>query len=634
MDAATHQIVARLRQRLRGFLRGSPGWTAEFRKAKRARRPTIWAILGATLGVATLIPLMGFICPLACIRVLADMGGIDLLLGLVGLAATAGSLLLVNALKSALGQSRTLSVFSHLPVDDERIARRLWWGVPALGCVGLWFTGLAYGFVAWSEGFDTAGWMVALGLAAVQWAAAVALATVLLLSRPRWRYGELAIALFALTGALIAALAVNPGVIRAPVVAELLYRLLPAGWISGALGKGFIGGRLEAWWGLAPIGLLIATTPATLRRLAALYEVREFSFRPDAEAQATITGWLGPPETPADEEMDQPTSIEERLDGLLAGRERIAPVPDVIERIRRREFLAEFNWPAEGMIERVAANLLSDRERAIIGFLTAGRPRWTQSWAHMLVALPIGIVIGLLGVVGPWIVVHLLAWAAVTAVAVGPWRGCQWRACGGTFLPHSAIMPIEYREAAKAIFKTGIVRCLFALPILLIGSLYLAGPAGVRLEAAALGAIGFTGLLVVCLPLVSMTVLSAGLRFPTMNRWTWMLVIVPVALLIVGLAGVGMVIAWFTGGAGWRFGVAGLGLVAGGSLGLSSFFSVLHRRGRVDLVTSRLSSIEQKAIANYEKAERARLRADILREHYGVLWWLRRDLRRWAARTE
>ena len=59
------------------------------------------------------------------------------------LAATAGSLLLASALRAALEQSRTLSVFSHLPLEDEQIARRLWWTVPGLACVGLWFMGLA-----------------------------------------------------------------------------------------------------------------------------------------------------------------------------------------------------------------------------------------------------------------------------------------------------------------------------------------------------------------------------------------------------------------------------------------------------------------------------------------------------------
>ena len=634
MDAATDQIVTRLDQTLRELLRRSPGWSAEFRKAKRARRPTIWAILGATIAVVVFVPLMAFAAPLAIIGMLANFGGIDLLLGLAGLAATAGSLLLASALRAALEQSRTLSVFSHLPIEDERIARRLWWTVPGLACVGLWFMGLAYGYVAWSEGCGLFGWLMVLSLAVAQWATAVAVATALLLSRPRWPYGELCVGLFALTGALVAGLAVNPLVVRGPVVTELLYRVIPAGWISGALGNGFLGGRLEAWWGLVPIVLLVATTPATMRRLAGLYEVQEYSYRPDAEAQATIVGWLGP--ATADTEDDpagQPLSVEERLNSLLAGRERPLPPATVVEQIRQREFLERRDWTSTGIVERVAAAILTERERTIIDFLTGGRPGWTQAWAMMLVWLPIAIVVSLIGFVGPWIVFHVLGWASISAVAVGPWRGCSWRACGGTFLPHFAIVPIEYREAARAMFKVGLVRCLFVLPILMIVALYLAKPANVRPETAVIGTLAVVGLLILGLPLVSTSVLSAGLRMPTMNRWTWLLVFVPVVLTLAALGGVGVALVGLMGG-GLQWTAGGLAVAAASILGLNGFFSLAHRRGRVDLASTRLSSFEQKAAAMFEKAERARLRGDVAREQYGRLWWLRRDLRRWAARTE
>src|SRR5579863_1134540 len=153
-------IDRRLRRRIRPLLRASPSLWAEYKKARRARRPPLAMILLMPFTFIVGMPMLFFGVPVFLAWRCVEIGGTDYLLAASGWSSLVVALFIAWLTQLALfGQTQLLAL---LPIADSAIARRA--QVRVL-IVSLFFVVLVihpFAFAAWYNGMPVGGWVLAI----------------------------------------------------------------------------------------------------------------------------------------------------------------------------------------------------------------------------------------------------------------------------------------------------------------------------------------------------------------------------------------------------------------------------------------------------------------------------------------
>ena len=616
------QIDRRLQQAVGTAIAASPPLRNEYRRARRARRPSLWKIFYCALLFVTSGPMVFVVLPLIMLAGVHDQWAADEVLAIVAVLSTFASLVGAQFFVLRLRKAKAISVLSHFPARDAEIARQVWREPAAWSLALLYVSVLAFGYLAWKNAFGFGGWSLAAALATLQWLTCLATGTILAVFLPRFPFQA---AYF-----LVLLAAFIYGQLGAPHAADVtiaIYVVLPAGWVNAVLGLAFLQQIAPAWWAAVAAMTWIACLVLALRRLARVYVIRELAFPPDSEACAT----LAPP-------FALRESLFARLYDLLfpwfakirEGEDPQLSDAEAERRIRGGSFLRPTVRPRSKWIERIVDYWLTDRERGILELLTANRARWSTWWWSLAFggmtagflfgagALPVAgnagaaaIMVGCLSLFGVW---------------TGPWPGFRTKECAGAFLPYFAVLPIGFDEITRVMLKAGLVRCLtlFVLVVLLAAAGI--GALNLNLRTAILGLTVYASLLAVLQGWAICFYLSLGMRFPDLRLKTLGWHVAPILLILGSLfVGVPLVIVGLTQrvpGADYFF-ASGILILASSSWANWRLLRTMYHRGMVDLVRNSRSN-EEEMLHVYDAAENRRLRSEELHRRYGWFWWLRR----------
>lgn len=642
MNESAGNIDALLRRRVFQELRRSPALWDEYLRQKKARRPSVWQVLAAALAVIWFVVPLLVVGPYFLFAAMIDAFGTDLLLGLAGMLAAGISFFAAASLLQLLESSKTVAVCSHLPVSDADLAEAVWLRVAGGLLFCFYLFGFAYGVVAYKSGFDVVGWLLAMGLAVVQVPLLIAVGTLLAVNRPRWPYAALGVVSLFSAVALGMAAALFGGRLFPPApLAEALYRITPGGWVGGALGLAYARGVVAAWWGLGAAGLLIAVLVPAVRHLKSIYRVKQFAVRANERVTARLTGPISA--GPRDDDADLPADVV-ALDALFASDSPKLSADELAARIREGTFLRHREPQELGLVERVAYRRITPRDRAVVEFLAAEQTRWTD---YLFNGVMLVGTLGALGLVGlaqnVLMLAGLLAFATMGvvfgspfAVLAGPWPGILKRNSGGVHLTHWVLLPIDYREVSRCMFRTNFLRSLFVVPAVLVTFVIVTGFIGRSPWLGLVLTAGWFALLQVLNAWVVAFNVSGQFQMPPF-RWRKLPLFLP-PVLAFSCIPCGLLFLVLLAGMPFRPtllpAAIAAGLVLGGVLVARYYFQWLYRSGRVDPCANKLSLAEESRPGHLEKWAAIQDRRRIVRKRHGPWWWLRRDLRRWANRTE
>ena len=237
-------------------------------------------------------------------------------------------------------------------------------------------------------------------------------------------------------------------------IAMVLRLGTPPGWvITWFIERGH--GEAEAARWLAPVAVSLVLAWPAWRQLRDKFVVAEAA-----------------PNTP------QMTPVQAMQLAQVAQRNELA-VPHlhgataIEESLKAREFLTARPGLAQGWLDRLIWNRLTERERTLLDFMLLVRPRWAQAWLRGLMCAAGGLLVSLaLRPSRPDL--HWLAAAlggGVLGIMALPLTNGLSRAfgvcpvAGGAPVTFVGCLPIGYREVFRLELKISLVRTLAALPL-------------------------------------------------------------------------------------------------------------------------------------------------------------------------
>ncbi len=526
--ATAFRFEPALRRAVRAAIAESPSLTVDYRRAKRARRPSLWKIFYNSAAVILAGPMMAVGIPLVVIVGIEQHAGADGLFAFGAALSTAISLAGAQFFVSRLRQSKPISVLSHLPVADAGIAHHIWREIAAGSLVVLYPVLLAFGYLAWKNGFGFGGWSLAALLAVIHWLTCLATGTNLAIFQPRFPFKE-ACGLVAVAGLLY----FHAGAPNLVDVTLALYLLVPAGWVNALLGLAFLQQAAQAWWTAAAAILWIALAFLALRRLTQRYVIEELSFPPDAEASASLA-------PPFSRGMSRIARLWEFLCPWWANNraeeEWELSDAEAERQVRTGSFLQPVLRPRSHVIERVVDRWLSDRERIVLEVLTGNRSRWSEWWWMSAFG---GATVSVMQAAGAMLAPFNMGLASLMVGYVsllyfwsGPWPGLRTKECAGAFVAWFSVQPVGFDEISTVMLKVGLVRCLFVFLLVLSLAACGVGPPVFNPQLAVLIAVGYAILLVVLQGWVISFHLSIGMRLPDLRLRTLGWHVLPVVFIV------------------------------------------------------------------------------------------------------
>lgn len=372
--------------------------------------------------------------------------------------------------------SMWMPVTSVLPVSDRRIAWRAWLRCAGLFSIlmGLILSGLP--FVAFAEGVGPFGWCLALAVGLAQWLLAVALATWLAVYWPTFPGATLGI--YGIMGGLLFfPLYYYRGAPGLPIVANVVYSVLPVGWPSAIYSRAYLHGAMWAWWALLPTALVIAAGFAALQRLIGRYRIREFQFISGVPALADSDYWskrvqsidfriLRKLLTPL-----KGAAPKDQAAGVLRTADELGAAADSV-RMRFR-WLARADGASSSVLDRWQQRLLTRRERDVLSYMTADRQSWNRFYPKVLAVNLAGTALAYF--VRPMLPANgtfpLILIVQVLSIAFMYLRGERWLGFaapqfGGACISRYALLPVGFDEISWLMLKIACFRGVFILPLL------------------------------------------------------------------------------------------------------------------------------------------------------------------------
>lgn len=609
MRLRSPKLEHRLKRRVRRELRAIPGW----RRLRRIHRGPLRFNYGW----------LRLLLPLAYVWFLApgtgphEMG-IPLLLAAVALYATGVTFRLSARLIQELRSPDDLMPLACLPLSDQDIFDLQWQRLRSRSLWLLYYFIVAYALAAGLGHFSALGWLTALALALLQWPLALSLAAGLLALGNRRALETTG--LFIMFGCIWLPFVIFSERAHQLVISSLDH-FLPAGWITVAFSQGLLAGDPRAWWWLAPVALLAAASPLLLRRQRRRYILKEVP-------------------ASAGSRLDFDNLVLTGLDDVLLPKP--LPEPEDPSRAFSRQLLEAPDWSRAGFVERLAGRWLTPAQRRAAEFLLGWPPGWTRLWT-VSALMTLAAAIAVLPVAPPW---SWLTLAAALAIAVwflgtggrlwprpfkfsrmiflvlfscliwglalrhlgfspasalvailaypvglyslpflvlGPWRGFTppW---GRPGVYPWALFPISWWDMVALVLKTNLVRCLFALPLLLVMGAIIGFSAGMQIPDPLTGLL--IALKIFCLGLVTLPLLVFFFLVSDRINLRWWGVLL-VIVYTVATIGAGIWLTWILFSSAvlaWQI-LSVLGLAALSTSWLAAY-AAFYWRGTCDLVTT------------------------------------------------
>lgn len=452
-----------------------------YRRVSQARKRPLWRRVAAGFLVAIVVAAF-VIGPLGFLNALIVSGayravGPDSVLVPISVIQSCVACAVGSAILVGLRRSRWMTIVSVLPVRDGRIAWRAWCFVAIGTATVLYPTLWALGFVAFAERLEPVGWWLALAIGLEQWLVAIAVATLL---AARWPQFPMAtVGLYGLLASLLFFMIyLSGGALGLPILAAVVYAVLPAGWLNAVFGRAALAGVGWDWWALVPAALVVAAGAFSLLKLLRSYRIREFRFLSGVPALADSELWTG-----------RTASLDFRFRFLGnklwfltdAATEcyasptvaRSADEAAAVVRSRFRSFARAHEAPKR-CLNRWQARLLTARETDLLAYMTADGLTWNHRYPKYLAFHVACMALALLlpaaqprfeyAILLP---IAQLMMILQLSTRSGAWFGFSAAPFGGACVSRYALLPAGLDELARMMLKLAAFRCLLLLPELL-----------------------------------------------------------------------------------------------------------------------------------------------------------------------
>jgi hypothetical protein len=247
---------------------------------------------------------------------------------------------------------------------------------------------------------------------------------------------------------------------------RLLSIVLPAGWANALFEYCAKGSPERLLFLAAPVGMLAFTALLLAQRLKAGYPRFELTFileRTFAEEIAQNTNQQ--PAPLYGEDLEHPSA------DYLRSREQFAAIRNQAL-IESQHGAPLFDWQTAAWPVRLAARWMTPRERVIAYFLKAGHPNFSDKrWRFVAGFTALGVLFCLLSASLPFglsAVPFIASALAGTPLFGGNWPSFVPAHVGFVNLPFTAVYPISFREASKAVAKMNSMLILTFAPVALI----------------------------------------------------------------------------------------------------------------------------------------------------------------------
>lgn len=477
------QVMARIKASptlKRDHWRANGGWQA------------IGLLAFGLLVMVTLVPVLllalPFLAGTSIVQRADDPGfrkGIELLVAALSMAVSIGH---AGWLMRELTASRSVAIFSHLPISDAIFLRNrcrysllltLTFLIPCTAfSAGVWYA---------SKLTPADSWIV-FGLGLSTWLTVVAFSLIVpgwipRLSQPTGIAGIVGSAILAVVlGAISGVMKLVPF----NAVAGTALLLLPTGWPILMVEEVVFRNDSRVWWLLIPMSISIVAAWFAWRRMSDRYVIHEIEHvdggigevvlqRPNAGVEVDFEPENADKARSAIQiELDESPSITARFRRWIVG-DRPQELPtelteaEAADKVRSCDFLTAFDWEKCGPIERFVGMLLNDRERCLAELLVAGDPAW--SWRAALVLGGCSAASMFVFVVDQQFNTNLLGVVTIFIgiyIGVGfmerSWPACVWKARSGHSCSLTGFLPVNHADLNRIAMVLGAVRSAVIFP--------------------------------------------------------------------------------------------------------------------------------------------------------------------------
>jgi hypothetical protein len=561
-------FVRRLRTRVRASVKASPALRRERKRTKIGwRHRHSWLRALRFLGpVVVVVMVLTGVAP--------EKAGAVLVLW--------SALITINRagqLAELLHAPGPLSVFYFFPTTNDAVFRHQV-GLAVRSSLWLGADWLALGLAVAIRSSSSAAWCAAPLFAVAQWAVALAVAATLVRWRPRLPYGLFATVLYLLFFITVRTFDAPSAISNyAGQVLRAFERATPAGWLERAF-TGAVQGDALGW--CVPLGLGAAAGALlwwhwSARRLTFSLE-RIFNYDANAPADPAEPRWISADAAPDDyfPQTDEPLPPAEPtapvdLAAFAGALSHVLDQPAGLALFRR------------GVLERVVTRLLTLRQRTLVDFLQPQGFGWSRGWLLALALIAGARLLHVVGFSGGWPVTLVFGSVGFFALPLfgGTWLGFNARDAIQARIGLNSFAPVGFWETARLLLTVAALRCLAALPLLLLAIRFGVEAAPLPWSESLGWAIRVLVAVLALQPLWVIVAFSKNSNDSSSRGWfTALLVLALLAgVLLVGAAGVALFAL-----DGIRPALVAGAILLGYNYGALWFYGFAYNRGVFDLV--------------------------------------------------
>jgi hypothetical protein len=446
-------IESRLKALVYLRLSKSPALRRKLCEEEAARQMTFPQFVAGCLAALIWVGKLA-IFPLAIVPQTAAVQGPDGLLAAQSILGAVTTLYLASIISATLHASRNVTVLSHLPATDFRMALHSYnqqiWPLIGVSYAHLWvYLQYLTNDPRLSNHLELA-LPLTVGQLILYWATAVILVRYLpsgILNQSFINFAPYLVLAFCWQQTRLMPTAVNTSL-----------WLLPSGWLNAILLWSDQPGGSIYYALLLPYLLWCGLAVSCVNGILGRYRIREFSIRRGEEIAVELEG--------------SPTAGQQAfLDEQSAERNRLPPLEsasDAAKRyreiVRSRRFIEQERWARIGWIEWLVFVSMSERSRIIIETLTSHHISWTSAWWTMLwlsgLAWSVGTLLNLGLTVG-----GILLVIGFIYLVNGFWPAFRLRSLGGMYGSQIYGLPLGIDETFSTFMKVALIRLGAALVV-------------------------------------------------------------------------------------------------------------------------------------------------------------------------
>ena len=472
-------VERRLRDRVRQIVRASPALWLEYKKARRANRPSLYNVLVTVLLLAGGMPMLFGAIPILEALSLEQKGGLDLVPAGYCLSAIGAMMLVADGVLRMTWLSSEQALYLHLPISDGAIVRTAIGSTAAASVCWFLIGAWPFGFIAWRLKCSLAESLIAVLFCLGQWLAVVASGVVLARHLPKKEWYAPAGAMMTLGGPFL--LLMISGA-QAHSFADALYAGTPSGWLAAAWMRGWLGANPWAWLGMLPAAAVLIESWRVWREWPARHIAAE---QPTPRVSAKR-------QVPSHMDGVRPTFSWLQWYGWIRGdwadHDMTEAHVDVItKQIRSRAFLQTGRLFGSALLERLCRRLLPQREPMAEWIAGDWWGANNVCGGMTLLAVCMAALSAIRGV--PFPCFGLLSFATLVTFFFDRWRGFRTLGSSGTAVPYYAGIPISYEELASITSKLSLIHGCQLVPGLAFAAIYDYAVSGIAARSLIAGAL-------------------------------------------------------------------------------------------------------------------------------------------------